>query len=198
MYQTSVMCVSRLNMSLIPDDEETGGKDKVSRIEKVAELEASLKEKTKMEEIYLNQLKYARADLENLQKHLERRIDEGVTREKEKFIMHIIPIAEEFDLALEESRRMGNSAVQEGIEMVRTKLWKVLNSEGLCPIEAVGKTFDPHMHEAVLEVETGDQPDRTIIQEVRKGYIFKGKVLRPSIVKVANNPGIKVQKVSEK
>ena len=186
-------------MSPKPDKKEANGEKEDNCTKKVAELEASLKEKTTLEETYLNQLKYARADLENLQKHMKRRVDEGVVMEKEKLIMQLLPIAEELDLALEEARKTGNSSLLEGVEMVKRKLWKVLNCEGLCPIETVGNPFDPHMHEAVLEVETCDQPDGTIIQEVRKGYFLNGKVLKPSMVKVARNPSpIKAQKVNEK
>jgi len=185
-------------MSPEPDEKETDGEKEDNRTKKVAKLEDSLKEKTKLEETYLNQLKYARADLENLQKHMQRRVDEGVTREKEKLITQLLPIAEELDLALEEARKTGNSSLLEGIDMVKRKLWKVLNCEGLCPIEAVGKPFDPHMHEAMLEVETCEHPDGTVIQEVRKGYRLNDKVLKPTMVCVAHNPSpIKVQKVNE-
>jgi len=185
-------------MSPKPDKKEANGEKEDNCTKKVAELEASLKEKVTLEETYLNQLKYARADLENLQKHMQRRVDEGVAMEKESLIMQLLPIVEELDLALEEARKTGDSSLLEGVEMVRRKLWKVLNCEGLCPIEAVGKPFDPLMHEAVLEVETCDQPDGTVLQEVRKGFILNGKVLKPSMVKVAHNPSsIKVQKVKE-
>jgi len=182
-------------MSPKPDKKETKDEKEDNCAKKVGELEASLKEKTKLEETYLNQLKYARADLENLQKHMKRRVDEGVAVEKEKLIMQLLPIAEELDLALEEARKTGNSSLLEGIEMVKKKLWRVLNCEGLCPIEAAGKPFDPFMHEAVLEIETCDQPDGTVLQEVRKGFILNGKVLKPSMVKVARNPNpIKAQR----
>jgi molecular chaperone GrpE len=158
---------------------------KEARTDKVAELGASLEEKTKLEETYLSQLKYARADLENLQKHMQSRIDEGVTREKERMIIQLLPIAEEVDLALEEAKKTKNSTLLEGMEMVRKKLWKTLSSEGLSPIEAIGKPFDPHMHEAMQEVATCDYPDGTVVQEVRKGYVLNGKLLRPSLVRVA-------------
>jgi molecular chaperone GrpE len=179
------------------DKVETDDETETNSIKKMAELEALLKEKTHLEETYLHQLKYARADLDNLQKHIERRIDEGVTREKEKLVKQILPIAEELDLALDETRKIRNSNLLEGIDMVKRKLWKVLYCEGVCPIEAVGKTFDPHMHEAVLEVETHDHPDGIVIQEVSKGYLLDGKVLKPSKVKVARNSSLTVQKVSE-
>jgi molecular chaperone GrpE len=187
------------NLPAKPDKKETGGEKEEICTKSVAELEASLREKTKIEETYLNQLRYARADLENLQKHMQKRIDEGVTMEKEKLILHLLPVAEELDLALEEARKDGNGSLLEGTEMVRKKLWKVLKGEGLCPIEAAGKPFDPHIHEAVQEVETCDQPEGTVMEEVRRGYLLNDKVLRPSMVKVACNPRpIRVQKVNEK
>ncbi len=172
--------------------------DKEARTNKVTELETSIEERIKLEETYLNQLKYARADLENLQKHMQSRIDEGVAREKERMILQMLPVAEEVDLALEEAKKTKNPTLLEGMEMVTRKLWKALSSEGLCPIEAVGKTFDPHMHEAVQKVGTSDYPDGTVVQEVRKGYLLNGKVLRPSLVKVSFNRNSLVKKVNEK
>ena len=152
---------------------------------KVAKLEASLKEKSKLEETYLNQLKYARADLENLQKHVQRCVDEGVTREKGKLILQILTVAEEVDIVLNEAKKAKNSILLEGMEMIRKKLWKVISCEGVCPIEAMGKPFDPNVHEAVQEVETCDCPEGTIVEEIKKGYLLNGKLFRPCLVKVA-------------
>lgn len=150
------------------NERESNDKKQDSWIRKVAELEALVKEKTQREETYLNQLKYARADLENLQKNTERRIDEGVTKEKERLIMQILLVAEELDLAVEEVRKVVDTNILEAIEMVKRKLWNILHSEGLCPIESLGKTFDPHLHEAVLEIETSEHPKGTVIEEVKK------------------------------
>jgi molecular chaperone GrpE len=169
-----------------PDERDADDEKEASCIRKAAELEASLK-KTQLEETYLNQLKYARADLENLQKNTDRRINEGVAREKEKLIMKVLLVAEELDLAVEEARKVANINILEGIEMVKRKLWDILSSEGLCSIEAVGKPFDPHLHEAVLEIQTSEHPEGTVIEEVRKGYLIKEKVLKPSMVKVASS-----------
>lgn len=186
-------------MSPKHDIEEVNGGIEAKFNKKVAKLEASLKEKTKLEETCLNQLKYARADLENLQKHIQRRVDEGVTREKAKLIIQILTIAEEVDLALDEAKKAKNFSLLEGMEMVRKKLWKVLSCEGLYPIEAIGKPFDPHVHESVQEIETCDHPVGMIVQEVRKGYVLNDKVLRPSLVKVACSPdSAKVEQVNER
>ena len=172
-------------MSPKHDNKEVNGGIEAKCIKEVVKLEASLKEKTKLEETYLNQLKYARADLENLQKHIQRRVDEGVTREKAKLIMQILTVAEEVDLALDEAKKAKNSSLLEGMEMVRKKLWKVISCEGISPIEAIGKSFDPNIHEAVQEVETCDYPEGMVVQEIKKGYLLNGKVFRPSLVKVA-------------
>lgn len=183
-------------MSTESDNKEAdGGKEAKCLKKEVAELEASLKEKTKLEETYLNQLRYAQADIENLQKHIQKRLDDGVAREKGKLIMQILPLVEELDLVLDNSKKANNSNLLEGMEMVRKKLWKLLNAEGLCPIETIGKPFDPHIHEAVQEVETCECPEGIVTQEVRKGYLLNGRVFRPSLVKVARSPeSVKVGK----
>jgi molecular chaperone GrpE len=180
------------------DADDENYEKEASYIRKFSELEASLKRMSKLEERYIKQLKYARADLENLQKNTQRRIEEAVTKEKERLIMQIIVVAEEIDLAVEEARKLSNSNILTAIEMVRRKLWNVLTNEGLCPIESVGKPFDPHLHEAVLEIETSDHPEGTVIEEVKKGYLFRGNLLKPSMVKVAtipdsNDPGMNLK-----
>jgi len=163
-------------------------KEEASYIRKVAELDALVKEMAKLEEKYIRQLKYARADIENLQRNTQRRIGEAVIKEKERLIMQIVVIAEEIDLAVEEARKLSDSNILDAIGMVRRKLWNVLTSEGVSPIESLGKPFDPHLHEAVLEIKTLDHPDGTVIEEVKKGYLFRGNLLKPSMVKVATIP----------
>jgi len=158
---------------------------------RVAELEAALQGEKKRAETYLNQLKYARADLENLRKQMHRRIEEAVDRGNQRLLRDLLPIVEELDLAIEAARNTANSGILEGVEMVKRKMEKMLDSEGVSTIEAEGRAFDPHLHEAVLEVETCDHPDGTVVEEVRRGYLYRGKVLRASMVKVARNPSSK-------
>jgi molecular chaperone GrpE len=179
------------------DNEEVDDGREAKCRKKVAELEASLQEKTRLEALYLHQLRYARADLENLQKHMQKYVTEGVTREKAKLIMQILPVVEDVELTLAEAQKAPNPNLSEGIEMIRKKLWKVLNCEGVCSIEAMGKPFDPRMHEALQEIETCDYPEGTVVQEVRKGYLLNGKVFRPSLVNVSCSPAAgKVEKVN--
>jgi molecular chaperone GrpE len=180
-------------MSPKPENEKT------TCTNSIADTETSLTEKTKLVETYLSQLRFARADLENLQKHMQKRIEEGVTTEKAKLIMQILTVAEEVDLALDHAKKAQNSSPIDGLEMIRKKLWKIISCEGLCSIEAIGKPFNPHRHEAVLEIETGDCPEGMVVQEVRKGYLLNGEVFRPSLVNVSCRPSsVKVKKVNEK
>jgi len=158
---------------------------------KIEELKASLEEERKKSQTYLNQLKYAKADLDNVQKNIQKRIDEGVERGLERFIVKLFPVAEELDLALEAFKKAGDDEVVKGIEMVRKKFWRVLESEGLTEIESIGKPFDPNLHEVVMETEIPDHPNGTVLEEFRKGFKYKGKVLRPSMVKVVRNAGVK-------
>jgi molecular chaperone GrpE len=72
--------------------------------------------------------------------------------------------------------------------MVRKKLIKVLETEGVRQIEALGYPFDPFKHEAMMDVETEEEPDGYVLEEIRKGYMYKDRVLRASMVKVARNP----------
>lgn len=174
--------------------------EKITGTKRMADIEISLTEKTKLAETYLSQLRFARADLENLQKHMQRRIQEGVTTEKAKLIMQILTVAEEIDLMLDQSKKAKNSSPIEGMEMISKKLWKMITCEGLCPIEALTKPFNPHKHEAVLEIETCKCPEGIVVQEIRKGYLLNGEVFRPSLVNVSCSPSsVKIKKkVNEK
>ena len=154
--------------------------------EKLAKLEASLEDEAKRSEKYLNQLKYAKADMENLQKQTQKRIEDTISRANGRLLMQLLPILDELEMAIEASRN-GEGNIVEGVDMVKGKLQKVMTSEGVAPIDALGEPFDPRYHEAVLEVDTEDHPDGTVIEELRRGYMYNSRVLRASMVEVARN-----------
>ncbi len=152
-------------------------------------LEKSLEEERKRADDYLNRLKYLQADFENYKKRVEREKSEIIKREKALLINRILIILDELELAIR-NRKEGQETdvLVEGVEMIFNKLQKLLCEEGLCEIEALGKSFNPELHEAFLTVQTEDHPNNTVIEELRKGYMLDGKVVRPSIVKVAKKP----------
>jgi len=153
---------------------------------KLAKLEASLEDEAKKSEKYLSQLKYAKADMENLQKQTQKRIEDTISRANGRLLMQLIPILDELEMAIKASKN-GETNIVEGVDMVKGKLQKVMMSEGVTPIDALGEPFNPRYHEAVLEVDTEDHPDGTVIEELRKGYTYNSRVLRASMVKVARN-----------
>jgi molecular chaperone GrpE len=154
----------------------------------IEEIEASLEEERKRSERYLSQLKYAKADLENLQKQTKRQIEEMISRANGRLLMQLLPIMDELELAILASES-GEGSIVEGVKMVRNKLIKLAEAEGVKPIKAEGEPFDPRYHEAVLEVETEDYPGGMVTEELRTGYTYNGRVLRASMVRVAKSPG---------
>ncbi|HEX5324491.1 MAG TPA: nucleotide exchange factor GrpE, partial [Capsulimonadaceae bacterium] len=97
-------------------------------------------------------------------------------------------VVDDFDRSLAAARQAESyEQLVEGVEAVLRKIGDVLGRQGLEPIPAVGEPFDPAVHEAVMVEEGSDQPDETVIEELRKGYKMNGRVLRPSLVKVAKS-----------
>jgi molecular chaperone GrpE len=97
----------------------------------------------------------------------------------------MLTIVDELELGLKAARNAeGASALSEGLEIVLKKFRDLLASEGLTKIDAIGKKFDPRLHEAVERVPS-DKEEGTILEEIRQGFTLKGRLVRPSIVKIA-------------
>jgi molecular chaperone GrpE len=152
-------------------------------------LEKSLEEEKKRAENYLNRLKYLQADFENYQKRIEKEKKEIINQEKTRIVARLLVVLDELELAIKNGKdTQEKDILLEGVEMVFNKLQKLLCEEGLCEIEALGKPFNPELHEATLIVQTDEHPNNTVIEEMRKGFVLNGKVVRPSTVKVAKKP----------
>jgi molecular chaperone GrpE len=141
----------------------------------------------KRSEDYLARLKYLQADLENLRKRFDRETEQIKNYGNERLLIRLLDVVDELELAIKNGESLTPpQCLIEGLEMTLKKLRKVLEQEGVTPIESPeGKVLDPACHDAIASVEQDDVPACTVIEEIRKGYMMKGKVLRPSIVKVA-------------
>jgi len=147
-------------------------------------LEKALEDERKRNEELLSSLRYLQADFENYRKRVDKE-----TREIEQFstvglVRKLIPVLDDLDLAAATATKSEDKGMLEGVKMVQKNLNTVLEGEGLEEIEAVGEPFDPSIHEAVDKVQGKDNSEDMVVEEMRKGYTFKGKVLRPSAVKV--------------
>lgn len=136
---------------------------------------------------YLRRLQYLQADFENYRKRVEKEMSESRQYGNQRLLSDLIIVNDELELALrkaEESEE--NPTITEGLVMVHKRLENLLSKEGVEKIQSIGSKFNPELHEAALQVES-DQEEGRILEEIRQGYTLKGKVLRPSIVKVAAN-----------
>jgi molecular chaperone GrpE len=141
-------------------------------------------EKRKSEE-HLTRLRYLQADFENYRKRVDREMREVEDFSTSGLMKKLLPVLDDLDLAVATAETSADKGLLEGVGMVRKNLTSVLQSEGLKSIDAVGRPFDPALHEAVERVDgTKKRKEDTVVEDVRKGYIFKNKVLRPSMVKV--------------
>jgi len=157
--------------------------------EGLEKLSEALETEKKRSEEYLTRLKYMQADFENLKKRFERQTEEIKNYCNERLIVELLDVVDELEMAVKSGHSSNSAeALTQGVEMTLAKLKKVLEQEGVSPIECVGKIFDPSMHNAVATIEKEDVEGCVIFEEVRKGYIMKGKLIRPSIVKVAVKP----------
>jgi molecular chaperone GrpE len=152
-------------------------------------LRKSLQEEKNRAEQYLTSLKYLKAEFENYQKRIAKDMDELVKRGSERLARKLLGVLDDFERTIKASKAVGESSkLLTGVEMILKELQKILKGEGIEKIDAVGKKFNPELHEAVMVTKTDKCAADTIVEELRPGYMFDGKVLRPSMVAVAKTP----------
>jgi molecular chaperone GrpE len=148
----------------------------------VDEVEQLKTERDGLKELLLRR----QAEFENFRKRTERERSEYLQYAGMEMVKELLPILDDFERALKSDA--GSPEYAKGVEMIYNRMYEALKKIGLEPMDATGKQFDPHLHQAVERVETKDSPDHTILGEFQRGYYFKGKLLRPSMVKVSVKP----------
>jgi molecular chaperone GrpE len=98
----------------------------------------------------------------------------------------VLPVLDNLERAVEASRTGTEEQLREGVEIIQKQFRDVLTRLGLSEIETEGQPFDPHVHEAVGRVETDECPEGHVVEVLQKGYHFKDRLLRPSMVSVAH------------
>ncbi|MBA2528851.1 MAG: nucleotide exchange factor GrpE [Euzebyales bacterium] len=151
------------------------------------DLAAALAEAERSRDEYLDHLRRERAEFENFRRRSTRERMDALDRGAEQMVASLLGVLDNFGFALEaaEDRDAGDQLAK-GVQMVYTELIGVLKRSGLEPVPGAGAAFDPNHHEAMLQVEAEEPVDEPVVVEVlRPGYRFKGRVLRPASVKVA-------------
>ncbi|MCW4014850.1 MAG: nucleotide exchange factor GrpE [Candidatus Bathyarchaeota archaeon] len=152
----------------------------------IQDLEQRLAEEQEKAQDYLRRLKYLQADFENYRKRTERQVTELTVRSNEKLVAALLCVVDDLERALASGKEAADASVLlEGVEMIHQNLTRMLEKEGLEPIDAMGKAFDPELHELVVSIPRSDCEEGIVLEEVRRGFVFKGRVLRPCMVNVS-------------
>ncbi len=163
--------------------EDVSGVQLASEVtELTAERDQLAKEKAELQDRVLR----LQAEFDNFRKRSERDRADFSQYAGMEAIREILPVLDNFEIAMKTETQDKNYA--KGIELIHQRMADSLKKLGLEPIETAGQPFDPHIHQAIEQVQTEDAPDHTVLSEFQRGYRFKGKLLRPSMVKVAVHP----------
>lgn len=141
--------------------------------------------KAEKDELYDRVLR-ARAEFENARRRAERDRVDYLQFASMDLVKDILPVLDDFERALKVETT--DSEYAKGVGLIYQRMYETLKKLGLEPIAAKGKPFNPNLHQAVERVHTEDAEDMTVLDEFQRGYNFRGKLLRPSMVKVAVQP----------
>lgn len=152
---------------------------------------ADLKDRAAKADDHWDRLLRTSADFENFKKRAAREKQEAIKFANESLIQQLIPVLDSFDKALAAAQPNSSEApqsLQAGINLTHQQLKNVLAAAGLEEVDASGKPFDPNLHEAVSQQESLTVPDGHVLQQLRKGFKLRERLLRPASVVVAKRP----------
>ena len=130
------------------------------------------------------------ADFENYKRRTRQELADRTQYANEELLRRLLPILDNFQRALDHTPANVDPGWLEGIRLVARQFEATLAEQGLTPIAALGQKFDPSQHEAIARQETDEQEEGTVVEEMQPGYRFHDRVLRPTLVKVAQPPAL--------
>ncbi len=148
----------------------------------------TLKTKSEERDGFYDQYLRAHAEFENAKKRMEKEKIDFLRYANERLVFEFLPILDNLEIAERHIKEAKDfKAVQEGVDIIQAQIQKFLKDIGIEKIETVGKKFDPHLHEAIEVEESPDKDDGLIVAELKPGYNFNGKLLRPASVKIVKH-----------
>jgi len=157
--------------------------------DELARLRQALEETKRVLDEKTDRYLRAVAELDNQKKRAQREREEYIRFATASLLRELLPVLDNFDRALGAARASAEAqGFLAGVELIQRELLKVLEKFGATPYSAVGQPFDPERHEAVQRVLKPDAADMTVVEEIARGYLLNGRVLRPAIVVVAVPP----------
>jgi len=172
---------------------EAPGEEKPARQEQRArELETFNEELQNEKEQLEDRLLRLAAEFDNYRKRTIREFQQVVDNANRDLILQLIDVLDNFQRALDSAKSAKDfDAFHKGVELIYAHLHEILTRQGLEPIEAVGQPFDPHLHEAVMQIDDDQHPPETVVDQMQPGYLLRDKLLRAPRVVVSRGPGEK-------
>ena len=166
-----------------PPESAESPQNSSARVDEIAaERDRLVKEKAELQDF----LQRRQAEFDNFRRRSERERSEVFEFASMDSVKALLPVLDDFERALKVEN--SDKEYARGMEMIYQRFVEALRKLGLEPISEEVPIFNPHIHHAVEMVDTKDHPDQTILEEYQRGYYFKGRLLRPAMVKVAVNP----------
>ncbi|MHC4725866.1 MAG: nucleotide exchange factor GrpE [Planctomycetota bacterium] len=160
-----------------PEDSQKTKKDKVEEFPQA--LENLQKEKDEL----FGKLQRVSADYANFQKRVPKQISDSISYEKERIIKSLLPALDNFEHTLQNAQSVENvDSFIKGIQIIYDQMLDIIKLHGVEQIKAPGETFNPAMHEAMMQKTEPDKEDNVVLEEFQKGYKLNGRVIRPSKV----------------
>jgi molecular chaperone GrpE len=150
-----------------------------------------LKQRAAKADEHWERLLRATADFDNFRKRAARERQESIRFANEALLEKLIPVMDNFDMALAATQNAQGEATQSlqtGINMIYQQFRQALTDSGLEEIDATAKPFDPNLHEAVSQIDKADVPEGQVVQQLRKGYKLRERLIRPATVIIAKKP----------
>lgn len=145
----------------------------------------ALKSKSEERDSLYDKYLRSHAELENAKKRMEKEKADYLRYANESFITDFLPIIDNLEIAERHIKQAKDlKAVQEGVDMIQLQIQKFLKDAGIERIKTVGEKFDPHLHEALEMEESKDKEDGVIVAELKPGYRFNGRLVRPASVRI--------------
>jgi len=177
--------VNEENLEMNEEDADTEGDSSSLSKEELKDLQLKLDEKSIKCEEYFTMLQRTTAEFDNYKKRTAKEKDSLYSDAVSDVVSAFLPVLDNIERAIQASESESGQ-LKEGVELIYRQFKEIMSKLGVEDIEAVGNSFDPKLHNAVMHIDDDSLSENVIVEEFQKGYILKDRVIRHSMVKVAN------------
>jgi len=171
----------------IDQNNDSNKEGKAETVDPLKEMEEKLE--SMGQEVKENYDRFLRvsAEFENYKKRAAREMNDFRKFANESFVKAMLPVVDNLDRAIESSNndKHADTSMLEGVDMILKEILKIFEQYNVKPFESLGKTFDPSLHQAVMQEETEVYPENSVVNELQKGYMMHDRLLRPAMVVVS-------------